>query len=121
MATTVILVVEDDAAVQRMLRMAFHAAGFNVLVAETGDEALLRCQEAQPHAVTMDLTLPDGRAGEVLSWLRQHDIPWLVISAVDEHEAVKQHGTFHGRFVAKPFDPWDVVERFETALCGNHA
>jgi two-component system, OmpR family, response regulator len=113
MSATVILVVEDDSAVQRTLRMAFQAAGFTAKVVDTGREALHLLEQEEPDGVTLDLGLPDGRAGEVLNWLREHAIPWLVISALDERDAAKAHGPFKGHFVAKPFDPWDVVERFE--------
>jgi DNA-binding response OmpR family regulator len=112
----VVLVIEDDSAVQRTLRIAFRAAGFDVLSADNGLDALRRLRDESPDAVTVDLGLPDGNAADVLDWLRRHDIPWLVISAIDEVDAAKQYGPFNGRFVAKPFDPWQVIARFEAAL-----
>ncbi len=108
-----ILIIEDDSAVRRTLRITFRAAGFDVAEAESGEDALRQLLEKAPDAVTVDLGLPDGRAADVLDWLRDHDIPWLVISAVDEHDATQQYGPFDRRFVAKPFDPWAVVDRLQ--------
>ena len=34
---------------------------------------------------------------------------WVVMSALDRGEATQQYGPMGNRFVAKPFDPWDVV------------
>ena len=116
MGATVVLVVEDDSAVQRTLRMAFQAAGFSVELVDTGAEALRVLHSQRPDAVTVDLSLPDRRAGDVLAWLRQHSTPWFVISALDEGDAAKQYGQFSGRFIAKPFDPWDLVDRVEGVL-----
>jgi DNA-binding response OmpR family regulator len=112
----VVLVIEDDSAVQRTLRIAFRAAGFDVLAADNGEDALRKLRDESPDAVTVDLGLPDGNTADVLDWLRRHDIPWLVISAIDEVDAAKQYGPFNGRFVPKPFDPWQVIARFEAAL-----
>jgi len=117
-AARVVLVVEDDRAVARMLRIAMRSAGFEVIEARTGADALARASGAKIDAVVLDLGLPDGGAGNVLTWLRAKNdrMPWLVISALDQHEAARQYGQFDGHFVAKPFDPWMLVRRLEDQL-----
>ena len=108
-----VLVVEDDQGVARMLRLALRRAGFVVEAAETGQQALDALTDHPVDAVVLDLGLPDDKAGAVLGWLRgQGDGPrWVVISALDQAEATGQYGPMNGHFVAKPFNPADLMER----------
>lgn len=123
MATTtkqkrrVILLVEDDRAVRRMVHLALDRSGFDVVEVDTGTRAVATLEQGGIDAVVLDLGLPDARAPDVLAWLHAHDEkpPWLVISAVDRADAVRIDGAISGRFVAKPFDPWKLLERI-TAL-----
>ena len=117
-----VLVVEDDRAVRRMLGFALGAAGFEVREATTGSEALAALANEPTDAVLLDLTLPDGRGGEVLRHLQNAppstDKPrvWLTMSALDPQEATARFGEMGPRFVEKPFDPWHVVRLIESLL-----
>ena len=116
----VTLVVEDDHAVQRMLRLALAWGGFDVVEVDTGTKALACLEQGSIDVVVLDLGLPDSRASDVLAWLHAHGErpPWVVISAVDRAEARRIDSTIGTRFVAKPFDPWVLLERI-TALTGE--
>ena len=113
----VILLVEDDRAVRRVVHLALDRNGFDVVEVDTGTRALASLKQGGIDAVVLDLGLPDARAPDVLAWLHAHDEqpPWLVISAVDRADAVRIDSAISGRFVAKPFDPWKLLERI-TAL-----
>ena len=113
----VALLVEDDRAVRRMLRLTLERNGFDIVEVETGTDALASLERGGIDAVVLDLGLPDSRASDVLAWLHAHDEkpPWLVMSAVDRADAIRLDGAIGARFVAKPFDPWDLLERI-TAL-----
>ncbi len=113
----VILLVEDDRAVRRVVRLALDRADFDVVEVDTGTRALTSLERGGIDVVVLDLGLPDSRAPDVLAWLHAHEEkpPWLVISAVDRADAVRLDGTIGGRFVAKPFDTWKLLERI-TAL-----
>ncbi len=119
-----VLVVEDDRSVIRMLRIALVEAGFEVAQASSGAEALAVLEEACPDAVVLDLGLPDGRGGAVLGWLRQHRQPngsgpaWVVITALDRQEAAGRYGPLDRHFLAKPFDPWELVRMLNSLLRG---
>ena len=111
-----VLVVEDDQAVARMLRLCFRQAGFDVTAVSTGDDALhILRQEDPPHAAVLDLQLPDGQGGAVLDWLRRcgertADRPvWVVMSALDRETATERFGPLGSHFFSKPFDPWELV------------
>ena len=108
-----VLVVEDDQGVAHMLRFALRRAGFTVEEAKTGQAALDALTDHPVDAVVLDLGLPDDNAGAVLGWLRgRGDGPsWVVISALDQADATGRYGPMDGRFVAKPFNPADLMER----------
>ncbi len=115
-----VLLVEDEPAVTRMLRISLHTAGFDVADAATGGDALQILERESADVVILDLGLPDGRGREVLDRLRQADDSgspaWVVISGLDREEATGRYGALGGHFLAKPFDPWDLVKMLRTLL-----
>ena len=117
----VMLVLEDDAGVRRMLRLTLGGAGFALMEVDTGTKALARLEEGGIDAVVLDLGLPDSRASDVLAWLHAHDErpPWLVISVLDRAEASRADSTIAARFIAKPFDPWALLERVKALISGD--
>jgi two-component system KDP operon response regulator KdpE len=117
-----VLLVEDDQSIRRMLRFSLQDAGFDISEVSTGKEALRTLEKDVPAAVVLDLGLPDGLGGAVLKWLRQpehsaEDSPvWVVMSALDQEDVVKQYGPLGRHFLAKPFNPWQLVMRLEKLL-----
>ncbi len=117
-----VLVVEDDRGVTRMLGFALREAGFQVLLAGSGGEALSALQAGPVDAVVLDLGLPDGQGSEVLHWLRQRrdngnqGPAWVVMSALDRQEAARQFGPMGGHFLAKPFNPWELARLLNELL-----
>jgi len=115
-----VLVIEDDDGVARMLGIALRAAGFEVKRAATGAEALRLLEEEASQAVILDLVLPDGLGGAVLQCLRQVDPTALpvriVMSALDEREAMARYGLLGDDFFAKPFDPEQLIRTLEQRL-----
>lgn len=109
---TPVLLVEDDEAVRRMLRMVLRGGDFDVTAVTTGTEALEHLSAREVGAVLLDLDLPDGRSQDVLRWLHENHErpPWLVISAMDRRDAVRLDEAIGERFMAKPFDPWALVD-----------
>jgi CheY-like chemotaxis protein len=120
-----VLVVEDDGAVAKMLRFCLREAGFDTTEVSTGSEALRILQQHPPDAAVLDLQLPDGQGGAVLELLRSSDerttnAPvWVVISALDREEAAKRFGPLGRHFLAKPFDPWELVAILRTLLAAK--
>lgn len=104
----------------RMLRISLRAAGFEVAEAVAGGQALQILEQEATDAVILDLELAERRGRAVLDRLRQADdsgFPaWVVISALDRGEAAERYGPLGGHFVAKPFDPWALVETLKTLL-----
>jgi len=109
-----VLVVEDDDAVGKVLRLSLRRGGFDTAEAESGGEALRIMERSTFEAVVLDLCLPDGLGGAVLQQLQGvlpggHPV-WVVMSALDEDEATRRFGPLQGPFLAKPFDPYELVD-----------
>ncbi|MCJ7491603.1 MAG: response regulator [Dehalococcoidia bacterium] len=113
-----VLVIEDDDAIVRVLRLSLRSNGFETARAESGREALTAMDEGDFDAVILDLCLPDGRGGDVLQRLQAagHCPVWVVMSALDEDEAVRRYGPLQGPFLPKPFDPWDLIRLLDRLL-----
>jgi DNA-binding response OmpR family regulator len=117
-----VLVIEDDKGVARMLRFCLCKAGFDCSEVSTGGEALRLLQRQPPDAAVLDLQLPNGQGRAVLDWLRRSDgrttdsPVWMVMSALDPVEATKRYGSLGSHFLAKPFDPWELVAMLKTLL-----
>ena len=113
-----VLVIEDDDAIVRVLRLSLRRNGFETARAESGREALSAMDESAFDAVVLDLCLPDGRGGDVLHRLQAAGrCPvWVVMSALDEDEAVRRFGPLQGPFLPKPFDPWDLIHLLDRLL-----
>lgn len=113
-----ILVCDDDRHIVRALRLVLREAGYVVLTSQTGEEALDRAAVEAPHAVIVDLMLPDLPGIEVCRRLREwSDVPILVLSAVGE-EATKIEALQNGAddYVTKPFGPGELVARIAAML-----
>ncbi|NJL94594.1 MAG: response regulator [Anaerolineae bacterium] len=73
MTKPTILVAEDDAFLRTLFAKSFRKAGFEVLTATTGDEALNQLNRALPHILTLDLGLPGVGGLDILRYIRRHE------------------------------------------------
>ena len=108
-----ILVVEDDPGIARLLRDYLERAGYAVVAAADGDNALIAAGAHRPDLVILDLGLP-GRDGlDVTRALRRAgDVPIIVVTARGE-ESDRIVGLELGAddYVVKPFSPKELVAR----------
>jgi two-component system KDP operon response regulator KdpE len=113
-----ILVVDDDAAIRRLLRTTLLRAGYAVVEADDAKGALRQAAVEHPGAVLLDLGLPDRDGLAIIPQLRaQGDIVILVVSArdaVDEKVTALDLGA--DDFVTKPFDTEELLARLRVAL-----
>ena len=78
-----VCVVDDDPQILRALRVVLRDAGYEVIPAESGEEALDRMAVRPPEAAIVDLMLPGIDGVEVCRRLREwSQIPVIVLSAV---------------------------------------
>lgn len=113
-----ILLVDDDPALLKVLRIALEARGDHVDVARTGQQAVDQVAMAQPQAVVLDLGLPDFDGVEVCRRLRQFsDVPIVVLSASgDEQRKVAALDAGADDYITKPFGMAELQARLRVAV-----
>ena len=113
-----VLVVDDEAAIVRLLRDYLERAGFDVVTARDGEEALRLFSQRRPDLVILDLTLPKLDGLDVARSLRRAgDIPIIMLTARTE-EADRVAGLELGAddYVTKPFSAREIVARVRAVL-----
>lgn len=109
-----VLVVDDEAGVRQILRSALESAGFNVVVAENGREAVDLVHEsgAELDLVVLDVTMPVMNGDRALRLIRevQPDLPVLLSSGYSEGVAhAELHEMPRTGFLQKPYLPADLL------------
>lgn len=113
-----VLVVEDEPDTVTLLKHILRNAGFNVMGALSGSEALKKCADIKPDLVMLDLMMPDMDGWETYRYLRQMcDVPVIIISAVgNKEEVVRALRQGVDDYVTKPFYNAEVVARAQAVL-----
>ncbi len=112
-----ILIVDDETAIRRFLRISLEAQGYRVHEAATGQEGLEEAARLRPDVIILDLALPDQDGLTVLKRLREWSrTPVVVLSVRDEEEdkiALLDAGA--DDYLTKPFSPGELLARLRTA------
>ena len=113
-----ILLVDDDQALLRALRIGLGARGYDVVVAHTGEEGVTQVSLAGPDVVVLDLGLPDIDGIEVCRRVRQWSaVPIIVLSAAGtEDRKVAALDAGADDYVTKPFGMAELEARLRAAL-----
>ena len=113
-AKKTILVVEDEPQLALGLKDALEFEGFRVLTCGSGREGVSLAKSERPHAVLLDLMLPDINGYQVCQEIRRSDgfVPILMLTAKSQ-EADKIRGLDAGAddYVTKPFSVGELVAR----------
>jgi len=116
MSAATILVVDDEAAIRRLVRGTLTRAGYDVVEADTARAALSAMTIDKPDLVLLDLGLPD-RDGLELIPLIKGKAALIVVSARDQTgEKVAALDLGADDFVTKPFDSDELLARIRTGL-----
>ncbi len=115
---SVVLVVDDDAAILRTLAINLRARGYEVETAADGRSALQVVEERVPDAIVLDLGLPDLDGLSVLQRLRAaRRVPVVILSARhgtdDKVEALDEGAD---DYVTKPFEMEELMARVRAAV-----
>jgi DNA-binding response OmpR family regulator len=115
---TRILVVEDDAALARVLRDNLTYEGFQVECAADAREASACSKTFTPDLVVLDLMLPDGNGFDLCGHLRQGGRTPIIILTARSHKVDKLRGLELGAddYVTKPFDLEELLARIKVVL-----
>jgi len=118
-ATQRILVVDDENSISELIATSLRFVGFDVRTAATGSEALTIAEEFKPHALILDVMLPDQNGFEVCRQLRLdgHNVGVLFLTAKDAVEDKITGLTIGGDdYVTKPFSLEELVARLRALL-----
>jgi DNA-binding response OmpR family regulator len=113
-----VLVVDDEATVRRVLQMRLELAGYRVICAEDGEQALTVFHEEQPDLVVLDVMLPKLDGFAVCRRLRAEScVPIIFLSALDAiTERVSGLDLGADDYLPKPFSPKELEARISTIL-----
>ncbi|MBI4768904.1 MAG: response regulator transcription factor [Chloroflexi bacterium] len=116
--TRKILVVDDELEIVKLVRAYLERAGFSVVAATDGQQALAVFRHERPNLVILDLNLPGMDGLDVCRALRRDsDVPIIMLTARLE-EADRLIGLELGAddYVVKPFSPREIVARTRAVL-----
>ncbi|SNT68509.1 phosphate regulon transcriptional regulator PhoB [Paracoccus seriniphilus] len=116
-----VLVVEDEGAQREVLQYNLEAEGFEVVVADNGEDALLLVQEEQPDLLVLDWMLPKVSGIEVCRQVKAdpatRGIPIIMLSARgEETDRVRGLETGADDYVVKPYSVVELMARLRTQL-----
>ncbi len=113
-----VLVVDDEKAIRRYLRVALSAQGISVMEASSGEEALRAVAVDHPDVVILDLGLPDMEGTEVTRRVREWTEVPIIILSVREQESEKIAALDAGAddYLTKPFGTGELMARLRAAL-----
>src|ERR1700716_809646 len=113
-----ILVVDDDPKIVALVRAYLVSAGFEVITAQDGAEALRLIREREPRLVVLDLMLPEMDGVEVTREVRRWSrVPILMLTARSSvRDRIGGLGGGGGDYLVKPFPPSELVARVKAIL-----
>ncbi|PTY06142.1 two-component system response regulator [Opitutaceae bacterium EW11] len=109
-----ILTADDSASMRQMVAFTLRGAGYDVVEAGDGGEAMERIQEQPPHLVITDLNMPNVDGIELIRRIRAHPtskyVP-IVMLTTESADPRKQEGRAAGAtgWIVKPFRPEQLV------------
>lgn len=106
-----VLVAEDDASVRLTIQFVLEDEGFDVLIAQDGEEALQIARAEHPDVILLDQIMPKLDGKQVLHALRAdeatRDVAVFVLTGMSRGAPEEWPGA---EFVGKPFSPDDLVQ-----------
>lgn len=114
----VILIIDDEAPIRRMLRLSLGAHGYQINEATTGQEGLLQAASSHPDLVVLDLGLPDMDGLDALKKLREwSQVPVIVLSVRNsEQDKIDLLDAGANDYLTKPFGMGELLARMRAAL-----
>jgi DNA-binding response OmpR family regulator len=116
-----ILVVDDDHEIARVVRAYLEQAGYQVIVAHNGENALHLMRRESPTLVVLDLMLPDRDGWDITRIARSDSalkaIPIIMLTArIEDTDKIIGLELGADDYISKPFNPREVVARVRSVL-----
>ncbi|MFK7913753.1 MAG: phosphate regulon transcriptional regulator PhoB [Pseudomonadales bacterium] len=121
MSSNTILIVEDDQEIRDLLNFTLARAGYEVLEADTGEQALQRLDQRLPALIITDWMLPGISGVELIARLRRDpitaDLPLLMLTARgEEADKLRSFDTGVDDYLTKPFSPRELLARVKALI-----
>jgi len=116
-----ILVAEDERDIRDLIGFTLRFAGFEVLLADNGIEAIEKAPLEQPDLIILDVRMPKMTGYEACRQLKKNPatsaIPIVFLSAKGQEDEIKQ-GLASGalEYIVKPFTPDELVNQVKDIL-----
>jgi len=116
-----ILLIEDEAAIREMIRLALERAGFTILEAADGAVADRVLADGTPDLILLDWMLPGATGLEIARHLRRdevtREVPIIMLTARSEEEdCIRGLDSGVDDYMTKPFSPRELVARIKALL-----
>jgi CheY-like chemotaxis protein len=118
MTGTTILVADDSRTIRVQVRQILTTAGFDVVEASTGQEALEQIEEQHPSLAIIDINMPEVDGYEVCQTLQERGKPWkelpiVLLTSLNSH-ALELLGDELGAYLRKPVQPEELLKAVKT-------
>ncbi len=112
------LIVDDDRVLSDVLAFTLRRAGFQIIQAGDGEEALQRWADEQPDLIVLDINLPKIDGFTVCQRIRQQDDTPILLLTVrgEEDDIVRGLELGADDYITKPFSPRQLVARAQAVL-----
>jgi CheY-like chemotaxis protein len=121
-ARTCVLLAEDDRALRRFLQVLLERAGYKVITAEDGLEAMKVVVTTKVDVVVTDAMMPNLNGHEFCRFLRNSPalahLPVIMLSALERNES-DQNSSQANAFLAKPVSSDSLIECIEKLLASE--
>lgn len=113
-----ILIVEDEVKILEVLEAYLKKAGYGVITAINGSEAIDKYKRYNPKLIILDLMLPDISGEKICEIIRKEsEVPIIMLTAkVEEESILKCFSLGTDDYITKPFSPKQVVARVNAVL-----
>lgn len=116
--TTLVLIVDDDIRMLRMMKRMLELEGFQTITANSGEAALKVFEKETPDLVLLDIMMPDMNGYNVCQHLREFsDVPIIMVTAMgDDKQKVEGLDIGADDYVTKPFSASELAARVRAIL-----
>jgi two-component system, OmpR family, KDP operon response regulator KdpE len=113
-----VLAVDDEAGILRLIKLELSTQGFHVVTAGNGEEALRAAEEHHPDIVLLDIVMPEMDGLELMRRLRERSAIPIILLTAKGSDAEKVRGLESGAddYLAKPFSSDELSARVRAVL-----
>ena len=121
---TKILIAEDDRDIRELIVISLTYAGYEVISAADGQQAVHLTIEENPDLIMLDVRMPRLTGFEALALIKEHpefeDVPVVILSAKGQEDEI-QNGLDLGanQYILKPFVPTELIEKINAIVKTN--